>query len=349
MGVTFPTVYHNAVHTLKKQTFKKPLSSLQCMNLKLIAGRANPALAQEVSELLNIPLTPTIIKEFKDDETYVRIGESIRGDDCFIIQPTCRNVNQNLMELLIMIDALKRASAKRITAVIPYFGYSRQDRKAISREPITAKLVANLIGKAGADRVLTVDLHSEQVQGFFDMPVDVIQAFPVKVEYIYHKRFKDLIFVSPDVGAVRNCRRFAKIFDAPIAIVDKRRVDHNKAEVMHIIGEVKDKNCVLVDDMIDTGGTICEASRALKERGAKSVHVCVAHPVFSDKALQLLNDAPIEEVIVTNTIPIPQEKMIEKVKVLSIAPMIAEAIRRIHNDETLDALFSKAEKFRKHK
>lgn len=312
------------------------------MAMKLFSGRANPKLAIEIAEFLGKPLAPVEIKDFKDREIYVRIGESIRGDDCFVIQPTCCDVNKNLMELLIMIDALKRASAKRITAVVPYYGYSRQDRKALPREPITAKLVADLIYKAGAHRVVTVDLHSEQIQGFFDIPFDSVHALPVKAEYLKYKSIHNLVFVSPDVGAVRRTRRMAKIFSVPIAIIDKRRPRHNTNEVMNIIGDIKNKTCVLIDDIIDTGGTICEAAGTLKQAGAKEVYVCVTHPILSGEATKKLNEAPIEEVIVTNTIPIPEEKLIGKIRVVSMAPMLGEVIRRINSNESLDMLYERS-------
>ena len=309
-------------------------------DIKLFSGRANPKLAEEIAEYLGTTVGPIVIKNFADGEIYVQVQESIRGDDVFIIQPTCNPVSQNTMELLIMIDAFKRASAKTITAVIPYFGYARQDRKTSGREAITAKLVADLLATAGATRVVALDLHSGQIQGFFNILVDNIFATMVLVQYMRKKNLdsNELVVVSPDVGGVRRTRYFAKEMNCPIAIIDKRRDKHNEAIAQYVIGDVKDKKCILFDDMIDTAGTICEAVKLLKNEGAKEIYVCAVHPVFSGPALQRLEEAPIEEVIVTNTIPL-RENAPAKITQLSVAPILGEAISRIHDDESISQLF----------
>ena len=309
-------------------------------DIKLFAGRANPKLAEEIAEYLGTTVGPMVIKNFADGETYVQIQESIRGDDVFIIQPVCTPVNQNAMELLIMIDAFKRASAKTITAVIPYYGYARQDRKTTGREAITAKLMADLLTTAGADRVLSLDLHSGQIQGFFNILVDNIFATLVLVDYMKKKNFSpdELCGVSPDAGGVRRARYFAKEMKCSLAIVDKRRDKHNEAIAEYVIGDVKDKICILFDDIIDTAGTICEAAKLLKKEGAREIYVCAVHPVFSGPALQRLEEAPIEEVIVTNSIPL-KEGAPSKITQLSVAPILGEAISRIHDDESISSLF----------
>ena len=309
-------------------------------DIKLFAGRANPKLAEEIAEYLGTTVGPMVIKNFADGETYVQIQESIRGDDVFIIQPVCTPVNQNAMELLIMIDAFKRASAKTITAVIPYYGYARQDRKTTGREAITAKLMADLLTTAGADRVLALDLHSGQIQGFFNILVDNIFATLVLVDYMKKKNFspEELCGVSPDAGGVRRARYFAKEMKCSLAIVDKRRDKHNEAIAEYVIGDVKDKICILFDDIIDTAGTICEAAKLLKKEGAREIYVCAVHPVFSGPALQRLEEAPIEEVIVTNSIPL-KEGAPSKITQLSVAPILGEAISRIHDDESISSLF----------
>ncbi len=309
-------------------------------DIKLFSGRANPKLAEEIAEYLGTTVGPMVIKNFADGETYVQVQESIRGDDVFIIQPVCSPVNQNAMELLIMIDAFKRASAKSVTAVIPYYGYARQDRKTTGREAITAKLMADLLTTAGADRVLALDLHSGQIQGFFNILVDNIFATLVLVDYMKKKNFKpeELCAVSPDAGGVRRARYFAKEMKCSIAIVDKRRDKHNEAIAEYLIGDVKDKICILFDDIIDTAGTICEAAKLLKKEGAKEVYVCAVHPVFSGPALQRLDEAPIEEVVVTNSIPLA-EGAPKKITQLSVAPILGEAISRIHDDESISSLF----------
>ena len=309
-------------------------------DIKLFSGRANPKLAEEIAEYLGTTVGPMVIKNFADGETYVQVQESIRGDDVFIIQPVCSPVNQNAMELLIMIDAFKRASAKTITAVIPYYGYARQDRKTTGREAITAKLMADLLTTAGADRVVALDLHSGQIQGFFNILVDNIFATLPLVDYMKKKNFNpdELCAVSPDAGGVRRARYFAKEMKCPIAIVDKRRDKHNEAIAEYLIGDVQDKICILFDDIIDTAGTICEAAKLLKKSGAREVYVCAVHPVFSGPALQRLEEAPIEEVVVTNSIPLA-EGAPKKITQLSVAPILGEAISRIHDNESISSIF----------
>ena len=307
----------------------------------MFAGRANSKLAQEIADYLGTSIGPMVIKNFADGEIYVQVQESVRGDDVFIIQPLCNPVNENLMELLIIIDAFKRASAKTITAVIPYYGYARQDRKTSGREAITAKLVADLLTTAGATRVLAMDLHTGQIQGFFNILVDHIFATPILVNYIKNLDINpdDMVAVSPDTGGVQRTRHFAKAIGCSLAIIDKRRDKHNEAIASHVIGEVKDKVCVMFDDIIDTAGTICEAAKLLKREGAKDVYVCAAHPVFSGPALQRLADAPIKKCIVTNTIPLDMEKMPPNIRQLSVAPLLGQAISRIHDDESVSSLF----------
>ncbi len=310
-------------------------------DIKLFSGRSNNVLATEIADYLGTTLEPITIKNFSDGEIYVQIQDSVRGDDVFIIQPICAPVNENLMELLILLDAFKRASAKSITAVIPYYGYARQDRKASGREAITAKLVADLLTQAGAARVLAMDLHTGQIQGFFNILVDHIYATPVIVNYVKNIDTKgsELVCVSPDMGGVKRTRALAKQVGAPIAIIDKRRDKHNSAVACNIIGDVKDKVCVMFDDIIDTAGTICEAARMLKEQGAKDVYVCAVHPVFSGPALKRLEESPIKEVVVTNTIPLADCVIPEKIKQVSVAPLLGEAISRIHDDKSVSSLF----------
>ena len=310
-------------------------------DIKLFTGRSNSKLAQEIADYLGTTIGPILIKNFADGEIYVQIQESVRGDDIFIVQPLCNPVNENLMELLIIIDAFKRASAKTITAVIPYYGYARQDRKTSGREAITAKLVADMLTTAGANRILAMDLHTGQIQGFFNILVDHIYATPVLVDYInsLHIDPNDIVAISPDTGGVQRTRHFAKDLGCSLAIIDKRRDKHNEAIATHVIGEVSGKHCVIFDDIIDTAGTICEAARVLKEKGAKDIYVCAAHPVFSGPALQRLNDAPIKEVIVSNSIPLNGANIPEKIKQLSVAPLLGEAISRIHDDESVSSLF----------
>ncbi|MBD2101306.1 ribose-phosphate pyrophosphokinase [Leptolyngbya sp. FACHB-261] len=308
--------------------------------LRLFAGSANIPLAQEVARYLGIDLGPMVRKRFADGELYVQIQESIRGCDVYLIQPTCRPVNDHLMELLIMVDACRRASARQITAVIPYYGYARADRKTAGRESISAKLMANLIVEAGASRVLAMDLHSAQIQGYFDIPLDHVYASPVLLDYLMRKPLEDLVVVSPDVGGVARARAFAKkLNDAPLAIVDKRRQAHNVAEVMNVIGEVAGKTAVLVDDMIDTAGTICEAAKILRQEGARQVYACATHAVFSPPAIDRLKSGLFEEVIVTNTMPIAEGCLFPQLRVLSTANILGETIWRIHEDCSVSSMF----------
>jgi ribose-phosphate pyrophosphokinase len=279
------------------------------------------------------------VSTFSNGEIGVSINESIRGADVFVVQSTCTPVNDNLMELLIMIDALKRASAGRINAVMPFYGYARQDRKSKSREPITAKLVANLIEAAGADRVITMDLHAPQIQGFFDIPVDHLYAAPLIVNYFINKKLDDIVVVSPDVGGVTRARSLATKLDAPLAIIDKRRPKPNVSEVMNIIGDIENKNCIIIDDMVDTAGTLVNAAKVLKDMGAKDIYVACTHPVLSGPAFERIRDSVIKELIVTNTIPLPVGKPVDKIKVLSVAPLFAEAIKRIYEGLSLSKLF----------
>jgi ribose-phosphate pyrophosphokinase len=308
--------------------------------IKIFSGNSNPGLAEKICSYAGVPLGRAQVKTFSDGEIAVEIGESVRGLDTFVVQSTGPPVNNNLMELLIMIDALRRASAERINAIIPYYGYARQDRKVAPRQPISAKLVANLIVVAGASRVLTMDLHAGQIQGFFDIPVDNLYASPIVLEYL-HKKFKnDLVLISPDAGGVERTRAFAKRLDASLAIIDKRRETANVAQVMHIIGEVKGKISIILDDMVDTAGTLTEAAKALKEHGSTAIYACCTHPVLSGKAIQKINDSPIEELIVTDTIPLNHEgSTCQKIKVLSVAELFGEAIQRIHNSESVSSLF----------
>ena len=310
-------------------------------DIKLFAGRSNSKLAEEIAEYLGTTVGQMVIKNFADGEIYVQVQESIRGDDIFIVQPICNPVNENLMELLIMIDAFKRASAKSITAVIPYYGYARQDRKTSGREAITAKLVADLLTTAGADRILAMDLHTGQIQGFFNILVDHIYSTSVIVDYLKKLNIPndDLVVVSPDMGGVARSRYLAKQMDTPMAIIDKRRNRHNEAIAVNIIGDITNKTCIMFDDIIDTAGTICGAAQLLKDKGAKDVYVCATHPVFSGPALERLEKAPIKEVVVTNTIPLSKNFLPEKIKQLSVAPLLGEAISRIHDGESVSALF----------
>ncbi len=308
--------------------------------LRLFSGSANVPLSQEVARYLGMDLGPMIRKRFADGELYVQIQESIRGCDVYLIQPTCQPVNDHLMELLIMVDACRRASARQVTAVIPYYGYARADRKTAGRESITAKLVANLIAKAGASRVLAMDLHSAQIQGYFDIPFDHVYGSPVIFDYLASKQLSDVVVVSPDVGGVARARAFAKkLNDAPLAIIDKRRQAHNVAEVMNVIGDVKGKTAILVDDMIDTGGTISEGARLLRREGASQVYACATHAVFSPPAKERLSSGLFEEVIVTNTIPIPECDRFPELVVLSVANLLGETIWRIHEDTSVSSMF----------
>jgi len=324
--------------TLTLQPMLPPIADNN--RLRLFAGSANIPLAQEVARYLGMDLGPMVRKQFADGELYIQIQESIRGCDVYLIQPTCQPVNAHLMELLIMVDACRRASARQITAVIPYYGYARADRKTAGRESITAKLVANLITEAGASRVLAMDLHSAQIQGYFDIPFDHVYGSPVILDYLASKQLSDIVVVSPDVGGVARARAFAKkLNDAPLAIIDKRRQAHNVAEVMNVIGDVKGKTAVLVDDMIDTGGTICEGAKILRKEGARQVYACATHAVFSPPAIDRLSSGIFEEVIVTNTIPVPEEKRFEQLTVLSVANLLGETIWRIHEDSSVSSMF----------
>ena len=310
-------------------------------HLKIFSGTSNPELARKICEYLAVPMGHMEIKRFSDGEIFVEIKENVRGADVFVVQPTCTPVNEHLMELLIMVDALRRASARRITAVIPYYGYARQDRKTAPRTPISAKLVANLITVAGARRVLTMDLHAGQIQGFFDIPVDHLFAAPVLLEYLRETfRDEELVIVSPDAGGVERARAYAKRLDAGIAIVDKRRPGPNQSEVMHVVGEVKGKVAIILDDMVDTAGTMCKAAEAIKERGAKEVHGMATHPVLSGPAVERIKKSALKSLVVTDTIPLREEaKAIKKIKVLSVARLLGEAIRRIHADDSVSSLF----------
>lgn len=307
--------------------------------IRLLAGSSNLELAREIASNLKVPLTPVEIKHFSDGESYVHIEESVRGSDVFIIQPTSPPVNENLIELLLMIDACRRASAKEINVVAPYYGYSRQDRKNIPREPISAKLTANLIETAGADRAVVFDLHVDQIQGFFDIPVDNLEAVPLIAGYILDKKLKDMIIASPDVGGARRARKLAKILGTNIAIIDKRRPEHGVAEVMNVIGDVEGKNTILTDDIIDSAGTITKAAKALKEKGAKEIYIAATHAIFSGQAIERLKDDLIKEVIVTNSIEIPKEKRFNKLKIISLAKLLADSITKIYEGTPMGVLF----------
>jgi ribose-phosphate pyrophosphokinase len=309
--------------------------------IKILAGNSSKELAQKIADYIGVPLAQCEVGKFSDGEISVNITETVRGCDVFVIQSTNNPVNDNLMELLIMIDALKRASAGRITAVMPYYGYARQDRKAKSRDPITAKLVANLITAAGADRVLTMDLHAAQIQGYFDIPLDHLQGGKILADYFNRKQIEDLVVVSPDLGSVTRSRKFANTLngDVPIAIIDKRRPKANVCEVMNIIGEVAGKNVILLDDMIDTAGTIVNAANALKEYGAKDVYACCTHGVLSGPAIERIQNSAIDELIVLDTIELPEEKKIDKIQIKTVAPLFGDAIKKIFSNESISALF----------
>lgn len=310
-------------------------------DLLIFSGNANPELANKICRNLKVPLGNAEVDRFNDGEIRTRIKEDVRGRDVFIVQPTCHPVNENMMELLVLIDAIRRSSARRITAVIPYYGYGRQDRKDRPRVPITAKLVANLITVAGANRVLTMDLHAGQIQGFFDIPLDNLFAVNVFMDYFEHRHLPNLVVVSPDVGGIKMARAYAKKFKADLAVVDKRRINDKEAEVMNIMGEVKGKNVCLVDDLVATAGTLVEAVAALKNAGAKKVFAAATHPVLSGPAIERIEHSELEELIVTDTIPIPKDKRTSRIKVVSVAPLLAQAIDRIHNEESVSTLFDK--------
>lgn len=308
--------------------------------LKIFCGNANRELAEEIVDYLGVPLGEAKVKRFQDGEITIAIDESVRGADVFILQPTCSPTNDNIMELLIMIDALKRASARRITPVIPYYGYARQERKSKARDPITAKLMANLITTAGADRIVTMDLHAPAIQGFFDIPVDHLPAVPILAEYFRSKELENVVVVSPDHGGVQRARNLAERIGAPLAIIDKRRPEPNVSEIMNVIGDIKGKHVIMIDDIIDTAGTITQGAQALVDRGAIDVYACCTHPVLSGPALDRLEKSVIKEVVVTNTIPLNAERKIPKIKALSVAPLLGSAIVRIHEDLSVSKLFS---------
>ena len=311
-------------------------------DMKLFAGNATPELAQKIADRLYIKLGEASVGRFSDGEISVAINENVRGSDVFILQSTCAPTNDNLMELIVMVDALRRASAGRITAVMPYFGYARQDRRVRSaRVPITAKVVADFLSSVGVDRVLTVDLHAERIQGFFDVPVDNVFGTPVLLEHMRQQNFDNPVVVSPDIGGVVRARAFAKLMDdTDLAIIDKRRPSANVSQVMHIIGDVKGRDCIIVDDMIDTGGTLCKAAEALKSHGAKRVFAYATHPVFSGNAVQNIKDSDIDEVIVTDSVPLSDEmKATGKVTQLTLSGMLSEALRRVSNEESISAMF----------
>lgn len=308
-------------------------------NLKIFSCNSHPELADEIASQMGLKLGKATVSKFSDGEVSVNILESVRGRDCFIIQSTSSPVNDNIMELLIMADALKRASARTVNAVIPYYGYARQDRKAKARDPITSKLVANMITAAGINRVITMDLHAPQEQGFFDIPVDHMLGQPILTSYYQKKNLEDMVIVSPDHGSVTRARNMAKPFNVPIAIIDKRRPEPNKSEIMNVIGDVKGKNCVILDDMIDTAGTICNAAKALIDLGANEVYACATHGVLSGPAIERIETSPIKEMVLLNTIHIPDEKKIDKIKVLSVGHIFAETISRVYKHESISLMF----------
>ena len=338
---TLATATEKKAHLgVDEKSERKPQRARVDDKFKIFCGTANEPLADEVCAFLGLTRGQAMITRFRDGEAYVQIQENVRGADVFVIQPTCRRVDEHLMELLLMIDALKRASARRITAVIPYFGYARQDRKDRPRVPISSKLVADLLTTAGTDRALVVDLHAPQLQGFFNIPVDHLFASPVLVDYFKRLNLTDLTIVSPDAGGVERARFFAKKMDSALAIVDKRRVEMNVAVVMHVIGDVKGRTCLLIDDLIDTAGTLVKTASALLESGAVGVYACASHPVLSDPAVENLTKSPIIEVVVTNTIPLTAAAKREpKIKVLSIAGLIGRAIQSIHEETSVSKLF----------
>jgi ribose-phosphate pyrophosphokinase len=311
-------------------------------SLSIFTGNSNRALAEEICKFVEIPLARADVTQFSDGEIYVEIGENVRGVNCFVVQPTCTPVNQSIMELLIMIDALKRASAGSIVAIIPYFGYARQDRKAKPRTPITSKLVADLVSAAGANRALAMDLHAGQIQGFFDIPFDHLFAMPVLIDELKMHGFvgPDTVVVSPDAGGVERARAYSKRLNASLAIIDKRRSGPNVSEVMNIVGDVKAKKAVIIDDIIDTAGTLTNAAAAIMQAGAISVAACATHPVFSGKAVQRMTDSPLSQIIVTNTIPLSEAAQASpKVKVRSVGRLLGEAIKRIHHGDSISSLF----------
>jgi ribose-phosphate pyrophosphokinase len=318
----------------------KPVSAMTNDRLKIFTGNANPALAQEICQALGMELGRAMVKQFSDGEIYLQIKENVRGEDVFIVQPTCTPVERNLMELLLMMDALKRASAERITAVLPYYGYARQDRKDKPRVPISARLVAALLETAGASRLLALDLHAAQIQGFFDIPVDHLFAMPVLIEYFKSLNIPNITVVSPDAGGVERARAFAKRLSSPLAIIDKRREEANVAEVMNVVGDVTGRHCLLVDDLIDTAGTLVKGAEALLKKGAAGVSACATHAVLSGPALSRIEASSLQHVVFTNSIPLSKEaRKSHRIKSLSIAKLLAEAIRSIHEETSVSVLF----------
>lgn len=308
--------------------------------LQIFSGNANRALAQEICGNLNVNLGRAVVSSFKNGETRIKIEENVRGSDVFVIQPTCTPVNHHLMELLLLIDALRRASAARVTAVVPYYGYAKQEKKTTGREPISAKLVANMIHTAGADRLLTMDLHAPAIEGFFDIPVDHLQAGPILADYFHAMNLPDPVVVSPDVGGVGRANAFRERIGASLAIIAKQRPHPDAVEMLEMVGEIEGRTAIIVDDLISTGGTLAQAAKALKDRGARDVYACATHGIFADHALQTAGDSVLVETVVTNTIPLAPEHTQSRVKVISVAPLFAEAILRIHKDLSLSALFS---------
>jgi len=307
--------------------------------IQIIAGTSYPKLAQKISKRLKIPLTPITIKKFANGEIYVRLGKKVRGDDIFIIQTMTTPVNDCLMELLILVDALKRSSARRINLICPQMCYSRQDRRTQSHEPITAKLVANLITKAGVDRLVTVDLHADQIQGFYDIPVDHLVGYPLIAKYLVKQKYKDMVIVSPDMGAVKRVNKMADLLNAPIAVIDKIRRKHNECEVAHVVGDVAGKTAILLDDIVDTGGSICAAADVIKKYGAKEVIVCATHALLSGNALENIEKCGASKIILLDSVPIPKEKRIKKMKIISLAPLLSKIIDRVHKERSLGELF----------
>ncbi len=309
--------------------------------MMIFAGNSNPELVQRIADHLHLPLGEASVGRFSDGEVAVEIKDNVRGKDVFIVQSTCAPTNDNLMELIVLADALRRSSAQRVTAVIPYFGYARQDRRPRStRVAISAKVVADMIKGVGIDRVLTVDLHADQIQGFFNIPVDNIYGSPILLDDIARQGYENIMIVSPDIGGVVRARALAKKLDCDLAIIDKRRPEANKAEVMHLIGDVKNRTCILIDDMVDTAGTLCQAAKALKERGASSVYAYTTHPVLSGRAIENINNSELDKLVVTNTIPLTAAgKTCDKIRQLDMSPLIGESVRRISNEESLSAIF----------
>lgn len=313
--------------------------NLMGRDIKVFTGNANIEFAHKICKELNIPIGDAVVSTFSDGEIAVNINQTVRGADVYVIQPTCSPVNNNLMELLIIIDALKRASAGRINAVIPYYGYARQDRKAKARDPITSKLVADLLTASGADRVITMDLHAAQIQGYFDIPVDHLVSVPILVDYFKNMIDEDFVVVSPDIGGVKRARNFAALLDLPLAIIEKRRPKANVSEVMNIIGDVEGKNVIIVDDIIDTAGSMTKAAKVLKDFGAKHVYAACTHPVLSGPAIERIKDSVIEKLVVTDTIPLTEDKKIDKIEVVSVTKLFANAITRIYKNESVSVLF----------